>query len=276
MKYIILIAFSALIFASCDEQKVEIPDYIPPDSDRVVLVEEFTGASCPNCPSGSAELRSLKQRFGSNIAIVGVHSSFLASPRENSKYDFRMIEADQLEQFLGPYLGKPSAAFNRIFFENEDYRPVANVGAWAGLVASQLEDFSLLNINAERSFNPENRNLNVSFTVEAREILDGNFTFTAYLTESGIIDPQLSQTGVIEEYEHNFVLRKILSSVSGDPLATQLAPGNPLTVSYNFTLPAEDGWWVAENCSVIGFVTRQGLEAEDLEVIQAIEIAVVE
>lgn len=265
-----------LLFVSCEEQEVLIPDYIPPDSDRVVLVEEFTGASCPNCPAGGSELRSLKQRFGNNIAIVGIHSSFLATPRSNSKYDFRMIEADQIDQMLGPYLGKPAATFNRLNFAGEQFRPIANIGAWAGLVASQLESPALITIGADRTFNNENRELNVRFTIESRESIDGDFSFTVYLTESGIIDPQLSQTGVIEEYEHNFVLRKVLSSINGDPMTNQLLPGEGVTLNYQFTIPQEDGWWVVDNMSVIGFVTNHGSVSGDMEVIQAIEISVVE
>lgn len=266
----------ALLIISCDEQEVLIPEYIPPDSDRVVLVEEFTGASCPNCPAGGSELRSLKQRFGNNIAIVGIHSSFLGTPRENSKYDFRMIEADQIDQMLGPYLGKPAATINRIFFEGEQFRPVANVGAWSGLVASQLEVPALISIGTERTFNNSNRELDIQFSILAREILDGNFSFTVYLTESNIIDPQLSQGGVIEDYEHNFVLRKVLSSVNGDPMPSQLLPGEPVSLNYRFTLPEEDGWWVADNCKVIGFVTNRDPVSNQMEVIQAVEISVVD
>jgi hypothetical protein len=43
-------------FFTCTEIPIQLKDPVIPESDRVVLIEELTGASCPNCPKGSAAI----------------------------------------------------------------------------------------------------------------------------------------------------------------------------------------------------------------------------
>lgn len=260
MKNWCIVILTMLIVSGCEETGVVIPEYVPPDSDKVVLIEELTGVSCPNCPAGSSELKGIQQRFGDNVAVVSIHTNFLGTPKSNSKYDFRTQKGNEIEDILGLYLGKPAASFDRIHFPGETYRPISNVGTWSGYVASQLEDFAPLIIRAEHKYSEDTRELDMSFEIESKELMEGDFRLTVYLLESGIIDPQENQTGIIEDYEHNNALREVLSSVQGDVVGNELDPLNILSRSFSYTLPPEDGWWVAGNCSVIAFVSDQSKE----------------
>ncbi len=271
---ITFVLFAMLFFSACEEEGVTIPDFVPPDTDRVVLIEELTGASCPNCPAGGSELQSIKNRFGDNVAIVAIHSNFLGAPRENSKYDFRSQEAQEIDNFLGLYLGKPAASINRKMFSGEQYRAIANVGSWSGRVAEQLDGPSELLIEAEVNFDQESRNLELEIDVAAKSIVEGDLRLTVYLTESGIVDAQLSQDGVIEDYVHNFTMRAVLSDVFGDVLPQSITSEPSVSRQYSFEMPAEDGWWVAENCHIVAFVTLHR-SSDEMEVLQAIEVPVV-
>ena len=71
--------FGILIIMSlsrCEEKMVIIPPYEPPTGNKVVLVEDLTGARCPNCPVGSAKLELLEEKYNHKIVIVGIHGSF--------------------------------------------------------------------------------------------------------------------------------------------------------------------------------------------------------
>jgi len=48
-----------MMFTSCDEREIVIPDFVPPESERVVVIEEMTGVSCQGCPNGSTKLHLL-------------------------------------------------------------------------------------------------------------------------------------------------------------------------------------------------------------------------
>ena len=273
--YTVVILACLLTFSACEEEEVNIPPFVPPETDRVVLIEELTGASCPNCPAGGSELNRIKDQFGDNVAIVGIHSNFLGAPRENSRYDFRSPEAQQLDEFLGLYLGKPAAAINRRIFPGEDFRAIANLGSWASRVAEELENPPTLNMFASHSFVTETRELDLEVGISGLSPLSGDLRLTVYITESGIEDLQLSQDGVIENYVRNYTLRKVLSDVSGDPLPGEITSESNIRRNFSFEMPPEDGWWVAENCSIIAFVTHH-ISSSEMQVLQAVEIPVVE
>ena len=264
------------LFTSCDEKEVLIPEFVLPDSDRVVVIEKLTGVRCSNCPGGSAELRRIKDSlFSGNVAIVGIHSSLLANPYPDSKYDFRAPFNDEIQDYLGIPFGKPSAYINRQYYDEESSRAIlfTDSGSWAPYIAQELESPSALDMDALHVFNPETRELNISLSITAKSLLEGRYRLTVYLTESDIIDPQLDQTeGVIEDYKHNFVLRQVLTNVTGDVLPDVLIPDQPINRTFNFIIPEEDGWWNVSNMNAIAFVTSYDVENPDIrEVLQAVQ-----
>lgn len=266
------------LFTSCDEKEVLIPEFVLPDSDRVVVIEELTGVRCPNCPGGTAELKRIQKQFSGNVAIVGIHSNILANPFPNSKYDFRAPFNDELQDYLGLPIGKPSAYINRRFYPSENNRAIPTVGSWAGYVAQELELPVTLEMDALHIFNPETRELDITLSMNALTLLEGRYRLTVYLTESEIIDPQLDQTeGVIEDYEHYFVLRQVLTNVTGDVLPDVLIPDQPVNRTFNFTIPEEDGWWNVSNMNAIAFVTSYDVENPDIrEVLQAVQFDIID
>ena len=82
-------------FVSCDkiegpyitpdesvETNVEFPDIDPATVFRKVLIEEYTGHRCTNCPDGHRELASLHERYGDSLVAIGIHAgSFLLAIR---------------------------------------------------------------------------------------------------------------------------------------------------------------------------------------------------
>ncbi|MEZ4950364.1 MAG: hypothetical protein R2784_13400 [Saprospiraceae bacterium] len=69
-----------LILASCQENMPEIPDLTNISSNRKVIIEEFTGAGCVNCPAGSAEIEVYWHSFPNNLIAVSIHTGTFARP----------------------------------------------------------------------------------------------------------------------------------------------------------------------------------------------------
>ena len=96
MKKINLIVTLAILlcaFVSCDkiegpyitpdesvETNVEFPDIDPNNVFRKVLIEEYTGHRCTNCPDGHRELASLHERYGDTLVAIGIHAGTFALP----------------------------------------------------------------------------------------------------------------------------------------------------------------------------------------------------
>ena len=77
MKYMILLATAALLMTACDNVSLdERLTYIePPEAGRAVLIEDFTGQYCVNCPRATEEIERLVEEYGDSVVIaVAIHS----------------------------------------------------------------------------------------------------------------------------------------------------------------------------------------------------------
>ena len=260
-KHFVIILLSFLIF-SCEEIGPTIPALGPQDTgDRKILIEEFTGVQCVNCPQGSAEIENLIGLYGENLIAVSIHSGFFADPFDESLYDFRIAEGAQLEELLGEPVGYPSAVINRKIVPGKTILQ-SGQAAWAGIVANEINSSPLLSLNLDVTYDASSRDLSVSINALASESIGEEVKLTVMLTETDISDVQLTPSGKQADYKHKHVLRDMLSNFNGDPLGT-LPIGQLVNEGYNYQLPAD---WVDTNCKVVAFIHKGGLDKEVLQV----------
>ena len=189
--------------------------------------------------------------------------------KDVSKYDFRNDDNIDLENFLKPYLGKPAAYFNRIFFDElgGDFGNSFN-GQWQGYLERELEKPQVLELTITKSYDPATRLLEITVGALALEDLNGEFKVTILLTESEIIDAQDDQNIVILDYEHNHVLREIITNFDGDQFADKLEKNKPIAKPYTFTIPDDDtGLWNEDHIEVVAFIANT--EGDSEEILQA-------
>ena len=124
IKNIILLSIVIISVLSCCD---EIPPTITLcQTSRVVVVEEFTGVSCVNCPTGAEKLEMLSSQNPGKIITVGIHAGYYATPKPSNLYhELRCPDGINLEAtYLGPVSGFPSATINRKIFEGENELPI--------------------------------------------------------------------------------------------------------------------------------------------------------
>lgn len=138
MKNYLIILSLGLILLSCKGDIVKVPEFEPIESERVVLLEEMTGVSCPNCPKGTAEIEAIKTLYGDQVIPVGIHGIFLSWPTNESKYDLRNDFSRQLEANLASGTSKPAALINRSVPSGGTSTVVQSSDLWAGYVEDQL------------------------------------------------------------------------------------------------------------------------------------------
>ncbi len=254
--------FLSISFFSCLKTDAVIPALKPPTlGDKKVLIEEFTGVKCVNCPDGSAEIESLLAIYGENLIAVSIHAGSFAVPYQGQD-DYSTPEGKEILEYVGIPFGYPTAVIDRKLFKDESFLQLTK-GQWAGFIREQAESKLKVNVKLVNSYDAASRNMNATVTVTALENLD-NANVTILLTESGIVGKQLTSSGLKTEYEHKHMLRKVLSRPTGDLLADKLLSGTPISKSYSFTLP---NGWVPEKCEVIAFVHQNNGTSK--EVLQA-------
>ncbi len=263
-----------IVMTACNENQPQYELIQPSTGDRTILVEEFSGALCPNCPQGTQELDNLKSIYGDQIVIVTVHAGDFAFQYEDSKYDFTTQMGDELLQILGNPIGYPSAVINRKrdgqFYQSFSTR-------WSSLISEALEEENSVTISGNVSYEPASRSLLAVFRALPLQNLEGILKLSVLIKEDKIVDPQADRaasTGKVADYVHKNVLRIALSSPSGDVLGTDPLEFQPLEREYSFTLPAENGWWVDTNCQIVAFLTLEN--GSEMEVVQAMELPLAE
>ncbi len=272
MKYSAFLAVICMLLLSCRENQPSYQLVGPVDTERVVLVEEFSGARCPNCPQGTQELENLKSIYGAGVVIVTIHAGDFAFKYDDSRYDFTTPGGNDIFQLLGAPIGYPSAVINRVIPAGQNGFQTFS-SKWASVIDDEVTKEQTVSISAEHSYERDTRSLSVDITASSFEDLPVSSYLTVLLKEDGIVDPQAdraAETGVVTDYVHKDVLRIILSDFRGDLLADQLIAFTPQVKSYNYTLPRQDGWWNDEQMQIVAFVSIS--EGDQIEVLQAFEV----
>lgn len=237
---------------------------------KQVLIEEFTGVRCVNCPAGSEAIEALLNIHGERLIAVSIHAGFFAVPYPESNAELETETGSSILSLLGEPLGFPTAVVNRKQFAGEENRQIGQ-SSWPGFIAQELELPTEISIELEPSFNDATGELDVDVTLHAEQNIDApDVRLTLLITESNISDPQLTPAGTNLEYTHKHVLRTAITAFDGDQLTESLAQGSMVERSYSITL---DDLWKPEDCSVVAFVHQGG---GTLDVIQAHEVKIIE
>lgn len=226
-----------------------------------VLVEDYTGHNCPNCPDAATEADNLKAIYGDQVVVVAVHAGFFAQPTSSLPTDFRTTAGEAMNSFFG-FLSYPSGMVNRIGYPGQH---VLNFQAWPPAVADALLQTPLVDLNIEADFTGNTITADVEVIYQTD--LDGDYALVLWITEDGIIAPQKNGVETIPDYEHNHVLRTSLNSTWGDTISSgPVEVLNPYNKSYSTSWNAE---WNEQNCHVVAFL----YDMATFEVLQVEEIS---
>ncbi len=245
------------LFASCNEweQEIQLPDTKVTNSKRVVLIEEFTGASCVNCPAGIAATKAIQDLYPDNVVVIGVHSNFLAQPATKGQVDLRNPDAQAIEAFLGFWLAKPEAAFNRLYDDAVQSFRYGTPDSWKSIVDIELTKAPQVELLISSQFDDNSRLLKVNLTVKGIIGINEAIHLHCGITESEIIADQLDNFSKLENFVHAHVLRKMITPIPGEKIADALAPDQLINKEYSFTLPQDSILWKPEHCDVFAYVS---------------------
>ncbi len=245
---------------------------------RKVLLEEFCGAHCSQCPMGAWTLDSLLGVYP-NLIGVSLHTY-------GSIDSMFFAEIDTIGVAYAP--GAPLGAIDRIYFGTWAY--VAELYTnWNARVQTRLAVPAQVNVSVSASWNSSNRNISalVSTTI-LNNLPAGDYRFNLYVVEDSVTgsgtgyDQQNiynSQTGnpffgmgnPIVGYQHRHVVRAILPYSWGWP---GIIPASPLASSgysavFNYTLPPG---YDETQVKLVGFISKYTANHLGDEVLNAAEV----
>lgn len=236
---------------------------------RGVLIEEFSGVRCANCPAGSAAIKGLLDQYGEQLVAVSIHTGFFARPYSDNLYDFRTEAGDALLDLLKAPIGFPSAVVNRKLFDGEADLQLG-LADWAGYIAQEATSDPTVKLWLQPTFNEDTRALTLDLSIFPQtSFADEDLRLSVMLTENKVVDVQLTPSGKETAFEHNHVLRDMLTNHQGNLLPEDVRSGTAACFSFETTTSSN---WISENCRIVAFVHRGG---ESQEVLQAVEVSLI-
>jgi thiol-disulfide isomerase/thioredoxin len=259
-KLLISTLFISELFGGCDkvpegERTVDKP--VEVSADHTVLLEEFAGQYCPNCPRAADYVSQLKSALKERVIVVTIHVSSLATDHLRSSAGETIVRT-----FNGQYM--PSGMIDRTNIDGEIIND--DDSRWAYYVKKRAEQQGLPNVKLllESNFNATDSIISIHAAVSGTA---GSFTpkLQLYLTENHIIDFQYMPNGTTKQnYEHNHVLRDALNGAWGEEVE--------FNREYDRTFAVFKGKsWNKDNLNIIGFIYK----SDTYEVLYATEIPLI-
>ena len=250
MRKILYILTLLPLFFACshiadDEQLIYVaPNLSTPNPEdptstiRTVLIEDFTGQKCVNCPLGTEVIEQLQEAYGNRVIAVGIHSGPLGFAGNNTAIGLATSVGDEY--------------YNHWNLESQpvgliDRHGAVNYPDWIGKVREELARESSISMKLEAQLVAGE--IHISVETEAMgAAYQGNLQ--VWVLEDGIVATQKMPDGSTnKEYVHNHVLRTPVNGTWGE--AISLNAGEQKTQQLTQAISSN---WNTQNLSIVAFV----------------------
>ena len=229
---------------------VEPVEPAEPDDSTVVnlrvLIEDFTGQRCVNCPTATEAIEQLQKQYGADkIIAVGIHSGPFG--HRSTMSSARLPLCTETGDAYYPQWGiesQPGVKINR-------GAPIYNSAQYGAVVREELQKTTPLDLTLNLEYDADTKNVKVNVEATSSENVSGKLQ--VWVIENNIVAQQNMPDGSTNsEYVHQHVFRtSVTNDIFGDDFSVTDAA--PETASYEVTL---DDTWVARNSAVVAFVSN--------------------
>jgi Outer membrane protein Omp28 len=222
---------------------------------RNVMIEDFTGHKCVNCPLATANMEQLIATNPTRIFGVAIHSS------ANGLGAFQEVDAEYQEEFFcdegltigaffgtipgSDFIGNPRFCVNRVIANNQY---TTNAGsAISNKTTTCLASALKVNIQAASNYFASTRGLFLHTEVDKiDQTLTADLGLVVYVVEDSLIAPQIVPTsldpdGKDDAYIHREIMRGCIDGKAFGRIlgAADLNANGKYYVNYSYKVPTE-------------------------------------
>ena len=238
------IALACIALTACnevdpDDRFEELPAV---SCKRTVLLEEFTGQECTNCPDAHRLVANLHEQYGEQLVSVAIHAGpYREVDRWGNYFQVLKIEPDG-DEYAKTWnvAGYPSAVVNR----RSGTLSIKEV--WTAWIRDEITRESPIEL-AVKAHIDDDGNIVIETDVKGLSAVKGKLQL--WITESGIKSYQVDNDKRLTDYEHNHVYRASVNGLWGEQLSHNNRAERVLSHSYT---PRDI--WVKSNLAVVAFV----------------------
>lgn len=266
---------------------------------RKILLEDYTGHLCGNCPDAAAELYNVvKPLYGDTLIVLAVHAGPLnftgTCPADNSYPPSpNTLPTDAYSKDYRTPSG--NTWFTDFNVSNNPKGLVSRIGTpptvvawqnWGTAIQSATGTPAKMKLQILNTYNSSTGELNTCVkTTFLSDTSGATYNLSVVLAEDSIVDWQRHYSGThptygtnLPNYVHQHVMRGTLNTVYGEEIKSgTIATGDTVVKSYKvnlLSLPAAinpiNPTLNVDNCHVIAFVfdanTKEILQVEEAEV----------
>lgn len=245
--YTLLLALvGTTIMPSCDEVSLEDrTTYVEPkEVGRAVLIEDYTGQYCVNCPRATEEIERLVEEYGDSVVIaVAIHSGPFS--KEKGEPSPLYTEVGDMYFTRWGLSGQPVGLVDRLFGP----MPLSYTD-WGGGVNYEIANKAPVSFVVTPDYDDETRRASIEVQTIGLDAAPVIGKLQVWLVEDSIDGFQYMPNGTIEaHYNHMHVFRASVNDPWGDQV--NVPHGQVAINSYDLELQPT---WVAEHCALVTFI----------------------
>lgn len=212
-----------------------------PETGRNVLIEEFTGQFCVNCPDGHEMINNIKSVYGEKVISVGIHAGQLAWD-DVKNGGLKTPDGDA-------YANKWNVLSYPSIVVNHAGNPISNMAQWQDAVQKVLGQTVRVEYNVEASISADGKRIEVKSTVLPNENIDARYN--VWVTESNItaFQQDMSAAGYDLNYVHNHVYRASMTGKDGEEMKADANVTSAQTDHIDI-----DPSWNLDNINIVAFI----------------------
>jgi hypothetical protein len=268
MKHFILALSCIALLASCDNidenNRYKDSGFTLPK--KHVLLEDFTGQNCPNCPTAATIAAGLQAASGGNLIVVSIHAGGLS---------YKKFQTEEGTEYLntfyqnGDETGYPAGMIDRTIIGGT--RVSTEYSKWGTFIAERYNESPKISLDMTCSYDSVSRKVDIASMISKLTAVNSPLKLQLWLIESNIVSWQKviqdnGSTLLKTNYVHNHVFRKAINGTWGESVNPVINAGT--LVNNSFVL---DTQYKAQNAQIVAFV----YDANTYEVYQTAEADIV-
>lgn len=244
------VATAAMAMAAASCSNIDEGDRLiyvkPAEVGRAILIEDFTGQRCVNCPTGTEIINGIVDTYGEdNVIAVGIHSGPLGFAGNSKTPGLMTYTGNEYYTRWDKEnkMGQPWVIFNR------KTSPDSHYNNWAAMVGTIISEKANLSVKIANAYDAATRTLTTTVGADG---VNGTVIgkLQVWIVEDGVKALQMMPDGKSnKDYIHNHVFRAAVNGTWGEDVTVK--EGETTKKQYQYVLPEA---WNADNIAVVAFV----------------------
>ena len=241
--YALIAPFVVSAFVSCsdiDENERLIEVQPEQTEGRKILIEDFTGQMCVNCPNATDLIGTFQEDYGHDTIIaVAIHSGPMSIPVGKKQ----SLATDEGNEYFNKWKpdSQPMGVINR-------KGGALNTNLWATKITEIMSTTTPVEMELTAEYDSEAKKINAH--IKAYAIANVSGKLQLWITEDDITAMQSMPDGKPNKtYVHNHVFRSSVNGTWGEDITLN----NVDTFEKDYTIDVKDEW-KGENIHLVAFI----------------------